>query len=164
MGGAAPADMRPPLLILFSLGLALAGCTKNNATPGDNSTATTKPTTNSTTPTTPVLKQPKEVKAGTQDFAGNTPAQPIAAIPITIDDGYANVLLNVTFSCMNGAPACVAANGVSVKAAGLACSLPDGPLQAAITCTKPGSASPGAGKIEFTGNGLVSAKYAVIES
>lgn len=158
-----------PILIL-ALSLGLAGCSKPPAaTPtGNASTTTTTPTATATTPSTPTAPTtpppPKEVKSGTTDFSQNNPAQPLAPVAITIDPGYATVTLNVTFSCASATPACLAANGVTVKAAGVTCTIPDGPIQAAIVCAKPGPATPGPAKVEFSGNGLIAAKWQVMES
>src|SRR5438094_1127148 len=107
--------MRPLLVLLLALSLGLVGCTKAPTTPTDNGNTTTSTSTGTTstvttTPTTnPTPPQPHEVKSGTADFSQDTPAAPLAPVAITIDPGYSLVTLNVTFSCLNAAPACVAA-------------------------------------------------------
>lgn len=162
--------MRPLLLIiLVSLSLGFAGCSKApTPTPTTTNGTTTPPTGNVTTPTTPTsptggVVTPKVVKEGSADFSQNTPAAPLAAVAFTIDPGYAGILLNVTFACGSAAPACLAANSISVKAAGVTCSIPDGPVTAPIACAKSGTAAAGAGKVEFTGTGIITARYQVIE-
>ena len=127
----------------------------------------TPPTGNVTAPTTPTGPTgpvtAKVVKEGTVDFSQNTPAAPLAPVAFTIDSGYAGIVLNVTFSCSTATPACLAANSVTIKAAGVSCTIPDGPVTAPIPCSKPGTTASGSGKIEFSGNGLIAARYQIIE-
>lgn len=170
-----------PILVL-SIALALAGCAKKDdggsttttpptGTTGATTTTTTTPTgtttpTNNTNVTTPTKPAPMEAAKGTADFSAQVPPGPPPAKTVTIPAGYTMGNLTVTWACAGGAPGCVT-SAVSVKAFGLTCDLPAGPVgvpEAAAPCVKEGSITPGEGKIEFTGEGAVVATYTLMVS
>lgn len=150
-------------LILASLvaALVLAGCA-NNATPGPTTTTPTTPTPGggSGNGTMSMSELAKDNHDFTTDAAAGTPAGGAASKAFTIPAGATMLNLTVRFTPASGAPAAVA-QGVTVKAGGLTCTLPDGPVTAPLTCTKEGAATPGDAKIEYAGAGPVTATVTV---
>lgn len=149
-------------LFAVSLALVMAGCAKDDPPPATTSPTSTSPTTTTTTstpttstpttttPTVPTKPAPAEVATGTFDVSQYNPAAPPAAKAFTVPVGYTTLTLNVTWTCAAGAPACVADGTATIKAGGLSCGVAQGPIQAAIVCTKEGAATVGEGKVEFT--------------
>jgi uncharacterized membrane protein len=168
-----------PILVL-TLVLALAGCAKKDdggtatSTPPTGSTttktttttATTTPTgtttPTNTTPTTPTKPAPQELAKGAADFSNPTGPTGVPKT-FTIPAGYTMGNLTVVWTCTGGLAACVT-NAVSLKAAGLVCSLPAGPLDptaATSKCSKSGAVTAGDGKVEAgdMGPGAVSGAF-----
>lgn len=186
--------MRLIPVLLLSVALATsAGCfgkddggdppstTPTGTTPTTSPGTTPTGTTPTTTPggggnTTPPAKPaPKEVFAGTADFARppnadpNAPA-PVTANPVTVPTGYTMLTLNVTWALAQGAPVGVS-GGVSVDlvdptGAPLAsCGVPQGPVPAtpaACTATATIPAAGGAYGVNYVGSGTLTATISVM--
>jgi hypothetical protein len=156
-------------ILLILVVLALAGCVSNG---GDTAPQTN--TTNSTATGNMTMLPPKEIAKETFDFTTNPPRPPgpaplpvaTASKAVTVDPGYSNVTLNVTFAPANGAPAgaAVGVQGISVRIGNATCSLPPGPLQGSVTCTKSAPIKPGATTLRYSGDGPVVATVKVEES
>jgi len=161
--------MRLVPVLFIAITLAFAGCfgKSNDTPPADQTptsptsttpagtTTTVSPTTsgsgtNTTTTTTPMA--PKDACSDTQDFTTQSSQNPAGAGPAakacTIDVGYTTVTLNVTWT--STAPQAPNPNGITVKFGSLSCTIPT-PAAAPDKCSKTGPATPGAGKIEYSG-------------
>jgi hypothetical protein len=152
--------MRIAILLVVGFVLA-AGCATNNG--GNNGTTPTDNGAGGGNGTTAA----KVVKTDTHDFATDAPAGAPAGTPtptaITIDPGYTTLKLNVTFTGDAPAGGAGVASGVTVKVGSLTCTI-DGPVTAASTCTKSGTATAGKAQIEYSGSGPVTATVTVSES
>lgn len=185
--------MRLIPLLLVSVSLVLAGCSKEED-PGDGGgtgTTTTTPTGNATTTTptttttgggnvtTPTTPRAMELCAASKDFGpqGQPPQPPnppptVTTAPCgTVGAGYSQAILNVTWALATAAPLTVQ-SGVQIDlidAAGTAVASCPGPAVAPQTeapppCTVNGAVVPGDYQLRFTGNGDLTATISVMVS
>lgn len=133
-------------------------------TTGGNGTGTDANNTGGST----APKAPKELFNQTKNFAPSGAPAPPAADAITVDAGYKEIVLRVTFSPAASAPAPVGQgpgihDGISVTVAGLTCAATTPAVTVQATCEQKGPATPGATEITYAGNGAVTALVVVIE-
>jgi hypothetical protein len=147
------------VVLCFLLLLPLAGCLGNN-----NAPAPMNATNNSSSNVTAML--PKVLYNKTHAFAPS-PSPPPAEETVSVPEGYTKLNLTVTFSASAGTPVrppVGVTDGIDVKLGALDCQLPQGPVQGRVTCTKTGDAKAGDLKLDFSGDGDVSARVVVTAS
>lgn len=144
--------MRVLPLLLVALALVAAGC----ASKTDETPTTTTPVTNTTPTTNGTAGMAMDIKSDSHTF---TDVPPGATTAITVPATVTTLTLNVTFSPASSAPAGVA-SGVTVKLGSVSCTLPDGPVQGDVKCTKTVAAT-GVKQIEYSGSGPVTATVKV---
>lgn len=177
--------MRALLLALVSLALLTAGCfggddeggeTTTTPTPTTSTPTTTTPTTPTnetptpTTPTTPPAPMPKEACAPSGTF--NAPPPPVGTpqtATCTIEEGYTQVTMNVTWGGSPQLGNAVAVNlidpdGTTV----LSCSFtsPTPPATEAEPCSAGPESITTAGEwtVQFAGEGTVTASASIMVS